>query len=138
MDADGIAIPANALNLNGGAITNAAGNAAVLTHDAVNAGAAHRVDGVLPTFAAAVSADGMSVTLSFSEAVTVPPLLLDISELVEVPVERFYMAVLNVAAVGRLAPLAGAEISNGQIILRVPQPHRTASTGDRDLRQHLR
>ena len=122
-DADGVAVPANALSLNGGAITNAASNAAVLAHDAVNAGPAHRVDGVRPTFSSAiVSADGTTVTLSFSEAVTAPPLLLEISKLVNVPVDRFYMAVLDVSAAGRPAPLAGAEISNGQIILRVRSP----------------
>ena len=44
LDADGIAIGANKLNLNGGAIQDAAGNAAVLTHNAVDADDAHKVD----------------------------------------------------------------------------------------------
>ncbi len=43
-DADGISIGANALSLNGGTIKDAAGNAATLTHTAVSAASAHKVD----------------------------------------------------------------------------------------------
>ncbi len=43
VDADGIAIGANKLNLNGGAIQDAAGNDATLTHDAVPADTGHQV-----------------------------------------------------------------------------------------------
>ena len=43
VDADGIAIGASKLNLNGGAIQDAAGNDATLTHDAVAADSGHQV-----------------------------------------------------------------------------------------------
>ena len=49
MDADGISIGANALNLNGGTIKDAAGNAATLTHTAVSAASAHKVDAITPS-----------------------------------------------------------------------------------------
>lgn len=42
-DTDGISIDANSVRLNGGAITDAQGNAATLTHSAVAANAAHKV-----------------------------------------------------------------------------------------------
>ena len=44
-DADGLALPADALRLNGGAITDAAGNPAELSHNAVGDRDGHRVDG---------------------------------------------------------------------------------------------
>ena len=44
-DADGIAIGADKLSLNGGAIKDGADNAATLTHDAVAADSGHKVDG---------------------------------------------------------------------------------------------
>ena len=42
-DADGVAIGANALTLNGGTVTDAQGNAAILAHSAVEADSEHRV-----------------------------------------------------------------------------------------------
>ncbi|WP_453951577.1 Ig-like domain-containing protein [Bradyrhizobium sp. USDA 377] len=93
-DANGISINANALSLNGGAITDAAGNAAVLTAAAVADNASYKVDTAAPTVSseAITSATGaqnntlnagdvVSVTVSFSESVTVtgtPQLALNI------------------------------------------------------------
>ena len=54
-DADGIAIAANRLGLNGGTITDLAGNPAVLAHGAVPVDAGHLVDGVSPKFASATT-----------------------------------------------------------------------------------
>jgi len=93
-DANGISLDANALSLNGGTITDAAGNAAVLTAAAVADNASYKVDTAAPTVSseAITSATGsqnstlnagdvVSVTVSFSEAVTVtgtPQLALNI------------------------------------------------------------
>ncbi|WP_145662781.1 Ig-like domain-containing protein [Bradyrhizobium stylosanthis] len=93
-DANGISIDANALSLNGGTITNAAGNAAVLTAAAVADNAGYKVDTAAPTVSseAITSATGaqnstlnagdvVSVTVTFSESVTVtgtPQLALNI------------------------------------------------------------
>ena len=69
-DADGIAIGANRLTLNGGTLTASSDTLvdAVLTHAAVSAAAAHRVDGVRPTLSSAATAsDGASIVLTFSE-----------------------------------------------------------------------
>ena len=49
MDLDGVSIPANAVSLNGGAIRDAAGNDAVLTHSAVAANSRTVVDAVPAT-----------------------------------------------------------------------------------------
>ena len=46
-DDDGIAVPANAIQLGGGTIVDAQGGAAALGHDAVAADAAHQVNGML-------------------------------------------------------------------------------------------
>ena len=66
-DPDGIEIAANALALNGGAITDAASNAATLTHAGLAAQSAHTVDGVRPTVSS-VSVDGATPTITFDEA----------------------------------------------------------------------
>ena len=82
-DKDGVAITANSLTLNGGTIEDAAGNGAVLTHDAVAPNAGFLVDGVPPTISAiAITSDPgddnsygigdqVGVTVTFSEDVTV-------------------------------------------------------------------
>ncbi|WP_461327569.1 Ig-like domain-containing protein [Bradyrhizobium huanghuaihaiense] len=93
-DANGISIDVNALSLNGGTITDAAGNAAVLTAAAVADNASYKVDTAAPTVSseAITSATGVqnntlnagdvvSVTVTFSESVTVtgtPQLALNI------------------------------------------------------------
>ena len=69
-DDNGIAIAANRLTLDGGTISASTDSAmgAVLTHAAVPADAAHRVDGVRPTLSrAATASDGASIVLTFSE-----------------------------------------------------------------------
>ena len=82
-DKDGVAIAANALTLNGGTIEDAAGNGAVLTHDAVGPYAGFLVDGVPPTISdIAITSrpgddnsygigDQVEVTVTFDEDVTV-------------------------------------------------------------------
>ena len=83
-DANGISINANALSLNGGTITDPAGNAATLTAALVADNASFKVDTTAPTVSteAITSATGIqnstlnagdvvSVTVTMSEAVTV-------------------------------------------------------------------
>ena len=65
-DSDGIAVGANALALNGGAIADGSGNAATLDHTALAAQSAHKVDGVRPTLKSA-SISGTALTLTFNE-----------------------------------------------------------------------
>ena len=56
MDTDGVAVPANGIQLAGGTIADAQGGAAGLGHDAVAAAAAHKVNGSLPTLTGGVCA----------------------------------------------------------------------------------
>ena len=95
-DSDGIAIGANKLSLNGGVINDEAGNAAVLTHDAVADDSARKVDApdvTGPTVSSVAitsdpgddntygNGDAIKVTVIFSEDVTItgtPQLELDI------------------------------------------------------------
>ena len=91
LDTDGIAIGANKLTLNGGAIKDAAENDAALTHDAVAADSRHKVEGsdtTAPTVSSvAITSDpggddtyrlgdAVEVTVTFSEDVTVTGTLL--------------------------------------------------------------
>ena len=70
-DTDGVAIPANALTLNGGTISSAGGTAATLTRAAAADDPEHKVDGLFPTLLSAeTSADGATVILTYSEQLT--------------------------------------------------------------------
>ena len=76
-DDDGISIPANAINANGGLITDALGNAADLDHAAIADNGAFVVDTTAPTLASSSPADddidvlvGADVVLTFAESVT--------------------------------------------------------------------
>ncbi|MDC6170173.1 beta strand repeat-containing protein, partial [Paucibacter sp. XJ19-41] len=79
-DANGIAMPANALDLNGGTLTDSAGNDAVLTHALVADNASYRVDTTDPTVSSVSSTTAagsygvgqvISIQVVFSESVTV-------------------------------------------------------------------
>ena len=79
-DADGVSIDADALSLNSGTIKDATGNAATLTHTAVSADSAHKVDTVKPsvnsiaftsTTAPYMEREVIQATVTFSENVVV-------------------------------------------------------------------
>ena len=83
-DANGISIAANSLQANGGSLTDAAGNAAVLTHSAVADNASFLVDTTAPTVSSVALSgatgaqnntlnvgDTVQVTVTMSEATTV-------------------------------------------------------------------
>ncbi len=58
-DANGLAIVANALNLNGGTLTDTAGNTAVITHAAVADNADHMIDTTPPVFSSGNTGAGV-------------------------------------------------------------------------------
>ena len=84
LDADGVAIKANSINLNGGFIKDQAGNDALLTHAEAPANSGILVDAVVPTVSSvAITSDPrkddtydtgnkIEVTVTFSENVWVP------------------------------------------------------------------
>ena len=83
LDADGVAIKANSISLNGGFIKDQAGNDAILTHSALPADREHRVDAVSPTVTSVAitsdpgeddtygTGDKIEVTVTFSEYVKI-------------------------------------------------------------------
>ena len=75
VDTDGIAVGANKLVLNGGTVTAVSGGlAANLDHDAVDADAGHKVDGVRPTLESAKNfASPGAVELAYSEPLQALP-----------------------------------------------------------------
>ena len=66
-DTDGIEVAENALELNDGAIEDSGDGNASLTHAALAAQSAHKVDGVRPGFDSA-SVNGTALTVTFDEA----------------------------------------------------------------------
>ena len=66
-DTDGVSIEAGRIALNGGSIKDEADNDAVLDHDGLAIDAAHKVDGIRPSFQSA-AVDGSSLTLTYGEA----------------------------------------------------------------------
>ena len=97
-DDDGIAIPENAYS--GRMYTNA-GLAADVTHDAFPADSNHKVDAIAPDFEnAETSADGTTVSVTFSEDIEIPSLLDYLSTQFGVPVGHFFSAVLDVVVDG--------------------------------------
>ena len=106
-DSDGISIGADKISLDDATIRDAAGNDATLTqspdptltaaHPMVAADPAHKVDGVRPAFSSArTSTDGTKVIVAFSEETTIPALLRSISTMVNVALDRFFIAVVGV------------------------------------------
>ena len=65
-DTDGVSIEAGRITLNGGSITDEAGNPVELAHEALPAQAGHQVDGVRPAFLSA-AVEGASLTLTYGE-----------------------------------------------------------------------
>ena len=84
LDSDGPTISANAINLAGGFIRDAAGNDAILTHSAVAADSSFIVDAVAPTVSSITitsdpgdddtygTGDKIEVTVTFSENMSIP------------------------------------------------------------------
>ena len=66
-DTDGVSIDAGRIALNGGTIKDEAENTADLGHDGLATDAAHKVDGIRPSFQSA-AVDGASLTLTYGEA----------------------------------------------------------------------
>ena len=73
-DADGISIGANALELNGGTLTDVAGNSAVIAHNVVAANSSYRVDTTAPTVSITSDVSSLkagetaALSFNFSEA----------------------------------------------------------------------
>jgi hypothetical protein len=71
LDSDGISILANTLAINSGTIRDLNANDANLSHSAISATTAYKVDGVVPTLSTAViAANGTRITLTFSETIS--------------------------------------------------------------------
>jgi len=99
---NGVAISANALTLNGGAIAGPSGEAADLAHEAVAADSSHRVDGVRPTISSgSVSEDGTKVSVVLSEPVQTSPLLQWFIDEHKLPAAfQFIVSVMNIEVDG--------------------------------------
>ena len=66
-DTDGVSVDAGRVALNGGTLTDEAGNPAALDHETLPTQAGHQVDGIRPEFRSA-AVDGSSLTLTYGEA----------------------------------------------------------------------
>ena len=114
----GTGFPMRGLTLNDGTIKDAVGNTADLFHRAMPFDSDHKVDGVYPTFSsAATSTDGLTVTIIFSEDITVLPLVTVLSEILNVELGRFIIAVAGITVNDRVIEPSNASISGSDITL---------------------
>jgi hypothetical protein len=71
LDRDGFSVSANTLDLNAGSIKDRVGNDATLTHSAISATIALRIDGVPPTLSnVSVPNSGTTINIGFSETIS--------------------------------------------------------------------
>ena len=130
-DADGIAIGADSISLNGATIQDRAGNGAILSHSVLGDDDGHKVDGVKPTISsAAVSADGATVSVTFTENIQVSPLLrsfIDDEGLSEGTAE-FVNAVLNVEVNDTWPVPTAATVSGNRVTVTLPTPVSSGET----------
>ena len=114
----GIGFPMRGLTLNGGTIKDAVGNIADLFHRAMPFDSDHKVDGVYPTFSsAATSTDGLTVTITFSEDITVPSQVTWLSTFLNVELGRIIKAVAGITVNNRVVEPSNASISGSDITL---------------------
>ncbi len=119
----GIAIPANALSLNGGSIMGLSGVAVDLAHEAVAPSKFRRVDGVRPTISSgSVSEDGRQVSVVFNEPVQTSPLLQSFIDKLELPPAfQFIISVLNVEVDGTWPKQTNAVVSGNTVTFTMDQ-----------------
>lgn len=71
LDRDGFSISANTLELNSGTIRDQVGNNATLSHGAVSATIALRIDGIPPTLSnMSIPSSGITINMGFSETIS--------------------------------------------------------------------
>ncbi len=125
-DHDGIFIPGDVINLNGGAITDAGGNAAILKHEEYREGAQwvqFLVDAAPPQLVDVVApAGGDRVVVTFSEELFPAPLLLRAAQAVGVNPGVFYRALFNVYVDGFEVVPSHASIAGNDLVLGVEHP----------------
>ena len=120
---EGVAAVADSLSLNGGSIQDPAGNVAELFHEEMVADEGAPVDGVRPAFASAeVSEDGTEVAVTFTEEVTISPMLLAIGEALEIPAGDFIRAFVLLSVDGQKVIATGASLSGDTLTLVLPAP----------------
>ncbi len=107
-DTDGVSIAANGLGENGGTIRDGADQDAGLTHGAVPADSAHRVDGVKPAFESA-TVDADVLTLVFSEAL----------DETSVPAGGGLAGAIQVTVGGELRAVVGVKVAGEDVRVRL-------------------
>ena len=121
-DTDGITVNRNSLNLNGGSIVDAAGNAANLDYEEVSA-EGHQVGAVPLTFvSAATSTDGTEVTITFNEDVNVSSQLRTLSSFAGVDVGVYLQVLVVVFADSHRMHTSAAEVPDTKLTLTLTRP----------------
>ena len=121
-DTDGIAIPENALQLNGGSIEGPNSKAAKLEHGEFIA-EGHLVGAVPPIFeSAATSEDGSQVLVTFSEMVHVRPGIRTLSKFAGVDVGIYLRTLVDVFVDEHRPNINGAEVSGAVLTLTMVSP----------------
>ena len=125
-DHDGIIVPGDVINLNGGTITDAGGNAADLTFPELGEGAQwvqFLVDAAPPRLHdVEAPAEGDRVVVTFSEEIFPAPLLLRAAQAVGVNPGVFNRALFNVYVDGFEVVPSHASIAGNDLVLGVAHP----------------
>ena len=134
----GTGFPMRGLTLNDGTIKDAVGNIADLFHRAMPFDSDHKVDGVYPTFSsAATSTDGLTVTMTFSEDINVHPMIVSLSDLLNIELGRIIKAVAGITVNNRVVEPSNASISGSDITLTLSAAITQGDTAKVDFNNHF-
>jgi hypothetical protein len=114
-DSNGIGVATNALALNGGTISDASGNSAVITHTEIVDSSIHKVDAVAPGFSSAsVPAAGTSLNLIYDQTLHATTASADAFTVVS---DSVSVAVISATVSGTNLVLSlGSSIKTGQVV----------------------
>ena len=98
----------------------------------------HKVDGIRPTFSSAeTSEDGLTVEIEFSEDINVHPMIVSLSDLLNIELGRIIKAVAGITVNNRVVEPSNASISGSDITLTLSTAITQGDTAKVDFNNHF-
>ncbi|MDE2697467.1 MAG: hypothetical protein OXI23_01225, partial [Gemmatimonadota bacterium] len=98
----------------------------------------HKVDGIRPTFSSAeTSEDGLTVEIEFSEDINVHPMIVSLSDLLDIELGRIIKAVAGITVNNRVVEPSNASISGSDITLTLSTAITQGDTAKVDFNNHF-
>ena len=98
----------------------------------------HKVDGIRPTFSSAeTSEDGLTVEIEFSEDINVHPMIVSLSDLLDIELGRIIKAVAGITVNNRVVEPSNASISGSDITLTLSTAITEGDTVKVDYNNHF-